>query len=89
MSVLNIGSAGLAAATGRLEEGARRVATGGVVDRSVETQPAASANEARPGAGGIGSDIVDVQRAARDAEANARVIRSADEVLGTLLDTRA
>lgn len=88
MSVLNIGAAGLASATGRMEEGARRVAAG-VLDPATADATARAAAEGRSERGGTASDLVDVQRAARDAEANARVVRSADEVLGTLLDTRA
>lgn len=79
MNVIGIAQGGIRAAWDRMEAGAQRVAE--------------QALGAAPDSGGRGGDVVDavvdVRLAAREVQANARVLDRADRALGTLLDVRA
>ncbi len=75
MQVLATASAGMMAATSRLNASAQRTATWGIE----ETQNASSSVD-------LGHEAVEQISAKSDFKANAAVARTADEMTGTLLD---
>lgn len=78
-SVLNTGVQGFQDATRRAGEAAQSIASQSVKDASTE-----SINQKD-----ITSSLVDLKVAELDAKANAKVIETASDLVGTLLDVKA
>jgi len=76
---LNIGVQGFQQATERASQAAHEIATQSVSDAKVEsTNPDDLVNS-----------LVDLKQAEIDAKANAKVIETASDVLGSILDVKA
>jgi len=75
-SALSIGLQGFQAAQTRANEAAQNIASQSVTDASTES---INTNE-------LVTSLVDLKAAEIDAQANAKVIETASDVLGTLLD---
>jgi len=75
---LNIGVQGFQDAQLRAQEAAQSIASQSVKDASVESIDQR----------GLASSLVDLKSAEIDARANAKVIQTASDVLGTLIDIK-
>jgi len=79
-NALNTGIQGIQQGMQGMETSARQIARGGV------DGPRGTADD---GSGGLLEPMVNLQLYERSVEASAQVVKTADETLGTLLDTRA
>lgn len=60
------------------------------IDAHTRLAEAAASRVARDGAGGdLAGSLIDLQRAKRGIQANVASVRTADEIIGTLLDVLA
>lgn len=78
-SILNTGIQGFQEATNKANEAAQKIASQSISDSSEQ-----GINQAD-----LANELVNLKSAEIDAKANARVIETSDEVLGTLLDIKA
>lgn len=85
-NVLNTGVQGFKGAMSRADQAARKIASQSVAGTRVASDPSSVASL---GQGGLVAPMVDLMQAETEAKANAKVIETASEMLGSLLDTTA
>lgn len=88
-NTLNIGLQGVQRGMVGAEGAARKIASAGAVGAEA---PVAAGSNAGSGSGGLGSladSMVELKLYQRSVEASSSVVRTADDMLGTLLDARA
>ena len=83
-NTLGIGLQGVQRGMSGIEDAARRIARAGVEGAQGTGGPGASS-----GSGDILEPLVNLQLYKRSVEASGQVVKTADEMLGTLLDERA
>lgn len=88
-SAFNSGVTGFNQATDRVAESANNIAQQQVTppknEVEVKAETGNSFSQQRP----VTDDLINLRVAENDAKASARVIETADDVLGSLIDTRA
>jgi len=86
-SAFNSGVTGFNQATERVAESANNIAQQQVTPAQKQTEVKAETgySQQRP----VTDDLINLRVAENDAKTSARVIETADEVLGSLIDTRA
>ncbi|WP_263144463.1 hypothetical protein [Pseudomonas sp. RIT-PI-AD] len=84
-SAFNVGLGGIQSGQRRIDQAASNIAGAGV-DRTAQ---ALGNSQARTDSADVASDMVELNSGKYEAQAGARVVETADEVLGTLIDIRA
>ncbi|WP_077530605.1 hypothetical protein [Vreelandella utahensis] len=84
-NTLSIGVNGIQDAQRGMQDAASRIARSG----TTETPPQEAAAPGGAGENSLAGSIVDLKVNQRNAEASVEVVRTADEMVGTLLDERA
>ncbi|MFO7787112.1 MAG: flagellar biosynthesis protein FlgE [Halospina sp.] len=84
---LSIGVNGVQDAQRGMQDAASRIARSGTTD--APPQEAVAPDRASAGEDSLAGSIVDLKVNQRNAEASVEVVRTADEMVGTLLDERA
>lgn len=86
-NTMSIGVNGVQDAQLGMQDAASRIARNGTTERA--QQSGGEQASARGGGESLAEPIVDLQMNQRNAEASVEVVRTADEMVGTLLDERA
>ncbi|MEQ6884311.1 flagellar biosynthesis protein FlgE [Salicola sp. Rm-C-2C1-2] len=84
---LSIGVNGVQDAQRGMQDAANRIARSGTTE--TPPQEAAAPSGANAGEDSLAGSILDLKANQRNAEASLEVVRTADEMVGTLLDERA
>ncbi len=82
-SALNIGLKGFQDAQSRVNEAAHQIASQSVIDSS------ASSSSSSVNQNDLTTSLIDLKVAELDAKANVKVIQTASDLIGSLLDIRA
>jgi len=88
-SAFNSGVTGFNQASDRVAESANNIAQQQVRPVQNQTEAQAEAGNSYSQQRPVTDDLINLRVAENDARASARVIETADEVLGSLIDTRA
>ncbi|ARU86950.1 hypothetical protein [Pseudomonas sp. M30-35] len=88
-SAFNAGLATIQSGQQRVDQAAQGIASGAVTQPARTEQQAEAANATQAGMPEITSNLIELRLGQYQAQAGARVLETADAVLGTLIDTRA
>lgn len=85
-NAFNTGLSGIQSGMRRVDQAASEIASG-TLPAQVEAQPVEAAAVQAPN--DLAGSLIGLTQGRYEVQANARVVETADEVLGTLIDTRA
>ena len=83
-NILNMGLQGVQQGMVGMDTAARKIASSGV-----QTDSGTPAASQHPASGSLAESLIDLQLYERNVQASSKVVKTANELVGTLLDERA
>ncbi|WP_339489506.1 hypothetical protein [Pseudomonas sp. EL_65y_Pfl2_R95] len=88
-SAFNAGLSTIQSGQQRVDQAAQGIASGAAPQPARSAEQVASNSPAQAGTPELSSNLIELRVGQYQAQAGARLLETADEVLGTLIDTRA